>query len=211
MEDNLETINCPACGCEMEKIYMPAQGVHLDVCTNGCGGIYFDNREFKKFDEPCEDITPLIKVLEGKEFKKVDEEQVRNCPVCGNRMMKNFASIKHEVQVDECYTCGGKFLDYGELEKIRSQYNTESERASDVVKQLYKEVGSELLVTKSIPKRKSKNIIGGLIWGIFFAVIYLLLNTNNFTPEKINSLTITTFGIILAFTVIGFISTIIRK
>ena len=47
MADNLEEIYCPACGKKMEKIFMSAQGVNLDVCTQGCGGIFFDNREFK--------------------------------------------------------------------------------------------------------------------------------------------------------------------
>lgn len=144
MADNKKIINCPACGCEMEKIFMPAQGVNLDVCTNGCGGIYFDNREFDKFDEPHEDISPLVEVFEGKEFKKTDESLTRICPVCGMKMVKNFASAKHKVQVDECYGCGGKFLDFNELNKIRSQYPTEKDRAADAINELYSSVGVEL-------------------------------------------------------------------
>ena len=50
MADNLELIECPACGKKMHKIYMPSAGVNLDVCVDGCGCIYFDNREFNKFD-----------------------------------------------------------------------------------------------------------------------------------------------------------------
>ena len=63
MADNLEEIYCPACGKKMHKIFMDAQGVNLDVCLDGCGGIFFDNREFKKFDENAEDITPLTNAL----------------------------------------------------------------------------------------------------------------------------------------------------
>ncbi len=144
MADNLEDIYCPACGKKMHKVYLPAQKINLDVCLNGCGGIYFDNREFKKVDENHEDISALVEVLEGKTFKKVDESDVRKCPVCGMNMVKNFASAKHEVQVDECYGCGGKFLDYSELAKIRAQYNTEEERAADVIKELYSAAGAEL-------------------------------------------------------------------
>lgn len=174
MEDNMEKINCPACGAEMEKIFMPTQGVHLDVCTNGCGGIYFDNREFNKFDEPHEDISPLLQVLEGKEFKKVDEDQVRDCPVCGNRMMKHFSSVKHEICVDECYACGGKFLDYGELEKIRAQYNTETERSQDVIKDLYREVGADMPLFAKKPKGKNP-LFQGVVLGFFFALIFLMI------------------------------------
>ena len=144
MADNLEVIVCPACGKEMHKVFMPSAGINLDVCVDGCGGIYFDNREFKKFDENKEDITPLIEVLEGKKYTPVGESSVRECPVCGTNMVKNYASVKHEVEVDECYGCGGKFLDYKELETIRGQYETEEQRAEAVIKDLYSKVGVEL-------------------------------------------------------------------
>ncbi len=144
MADNKETIICPACGEEMEKIYFPDQKINLDICLKGCGGIFFDNRELEKFDEKHEDISILSDLFENKEFKKVDSSIQRECPVCGMKMVKNYASTKHEVEVDECYSCGGKFLDYGELEKIRSQYNTEEEKASDVIKELYSATGSYL-------------------------------------------------------------------
>ncbi len=56
--DTLETIKCPACGKEMEKVFIPSEGINIDICTNGCGGIFFDNREFDKFNEGHEDISP---------------------------------------------------------------------------------------------------------------------------------------------------------
>ncbi len=142
MADNTDIIiTCPACGKDMVKVFLPEQGINLDVCLEGCGGIYFDNREFQKVDEAHEDITPLVEVFEGKRFKKTDESETRHCPVCGSIMVKNFASSKHEVQVDECYSCGGKFLDFGELEKIRSEYATEQERGADAIKELYSAAG----------------------------------------------------------------------
>ena len=59
-------------------------------------------------------------------------------------MVKNYASVKKEVQIDECYSCGGKFLDHGELEKIRAQYATEEERSADIMKEVYDTVGVEI-------------------------------------------------------------------
>ena len=112
MADNYEEICCPACGKKMQKVYMDEQNLYLDVCLNGCGGIYFDNREFKKFDELHEDITPLIEAYKGKTFQKVDSFATRECPVCGMEMVKHYSSVKQEVQVDDCYSCGGIFLDY---------------------------------------------------------------------------------------------------
>ena len=173
MADNNEIIQCPACGEKMVKVFMPSQGVNLDVCVNGCGGIYFDNREFSKFDAPHDDITPLMDVLKNKQFNKIDEAKIRKCPVCKANMVKNYASPKHEIQVDECYSCGGKFLDYQELDKIRTQYTTEEDRAADVMKQLYSDLGIEQPSFKKMNKQWMKGVFCGFIFGIIIAGIFL--------------------------------------
>ena len=49
--DTIDIIKCPACGKEMEKVFIPSEGINIDICTDGCGGIFFDNREFDKFNE----------------------------------------------------------------------------------------------------------------------------------------------------------------
>ena len=51
--------------------------------------------------------------------------------------------IKHKIIIDECYGCGGKFLDYQELDEIRNEYATEEERAKDVVEYLRANMGEE--------------------------------------------------------------------
>ena len=144
MADNFNTIKCPACQHEMVKIFVPREGINIDVCVNGCGGIYFDNREFKYFDEQHENIDEIIKAIDGKTFEPVDENLPRSCPVCGARMVKNYSSAKKEVLVDDCYACGGKFLDHGELQKIRAQYKTAEDRSEDVMKLIYGTVGQEI-------------------------------------------------------------------
>lgn len=153
MADTLRTIKCPACQHVMTKVFVPSQGINVDICLDGCGGIYFDNREFKYLDEQHESIDEITEAIKGKEFIKVNENLPRTCPACGARMVKNFASAKKEVQIDECYSCGGKFLDHGELEKIRAQYATEEERSADVMKQLYDTVGLEI---KAVEARHAK-------------------------------------------------------
>lgn len=88
MSDTLQPIKCPACHKDMVKIFMPAEGINIDVCLDGCGGIFFDNREFRQFDEKAENIDEILKEIEGKEFEKVDESLTRTCPVCGSKMVK---------------------------------------------------------------------------------------------------------------------------
>ena len=144
MADNLKTIECPACHKEMAKIYVSSENINVDVCVDGCGGIYFDNREFKKFDEPKENIDEILNSLKDKTFIEVDETETRICPCCGSNMVKHFSGIKIEVTIDSCYNCGGVFLDRGELEKIRAEYNTEKERSKDVVDFVNSIIGKEI-------------------------------------------------------------------
>ena len=128
MSDNKNMIKCPACGKEMNKIYIHSANCNIDICVDGCGGIFFDNRELKKFDEQHENIDEVLAQYKNKEYIKQDESIDRTCPVCGSVMVKHKFSAKNNVEIDECYYCGAIFLDYGELEALRKEYETEEDR-----------------------------------------------------------------------------------
>lgn len=169
MADTLKTLKCPACGCEMEKVFIPSAGINLDICTAGCGGIYFDNREFENFDEKDEDISKIIEKISGKNFAAVDESATRICPNCGAKMVKNHSSVSQKIEVDDCYSCGGKFLDRGELLKIRDEYDTVEERDEDILRYVYREVGQELAETD---KRYSETISNrSKLQSLFYKII----------------------------------------
>lgn len=155
MADTLKTLKCPACGKDMEKVFIPSEGINLDICTNGCGGIYFDNREFSDFDEKDEDISVILQKIDNKNFEKVDTTAERTCPKCGTQMVKNHSSVKQQIEVDECYGCGGKFLDRDELVKIRAEYDTEEERSADMLKYIDKVIGKQL---DELDKRHAKSV-----------------------------------------------------
>lgn len=144
MADSLQTLRCPACHTEMTKVYLPHEGFSVDICTEGCGGIFFDNREFKYFDEKYENIDEIVSILKNKEFKPVDTNLTRSCPACGARMVKNKTAVNGAIEIDECYACGGKFLDYGELDAIRNEYDTEEDRQEAILKYMYQNVGADL-------------------------------------------------------------------
>lgn len=148
MADNKDEIRCPACNTLMKKIFVSDRNKYVDICVDGCGGILFDNRELQLFDEQAEDVSEIEKELEGKTFLKPDDTIQRTCPVCNAKMIKNYSSIKKEVMIDECYTCGAKFLDNAELEKIRSEYATDAQRTEDVMRHLNAAWGSEILEAK---------------------------------------------------------------
>lgn len=118
MADNKEILVCPACGAIMKKVLDDASGCYVDICTEGCGGLFFDNRELEKFDEAHEDASAIFKELEGKTFPERKDGNVRTCPICNVPMVKQGAA-NGEITIDVCNTCGAKFLDQGELQKIR--------------------------------------------------------------------------------------------
>ena len=156
MADNLDIINCPACHNAMTKVHFPDLGINIDVCTEGCGGIYFDNRELEKFDEAQEDITPILESIKGKKFEEVDASEPRMCPVCGTKMVRHYNDIRKEVMIDECYNCGGVFLDNKELFKIREAFKkVEKEGSQEAVDEFNK----MLVSTFKVPENAVINFI----------------------------------------------------
>lgn len=120
-------MKCPACENTLRE--MTAGDVKVDACDGGCGGLWFDNYELIKFDEPHEAEGESLLNLDRDPNVRVDHSGKRACPKCeSTSMMRHFFSIKHEVEVDECPRCGGIWLDSGELSSLREQYKTEEER-----------------------------------------------------------------------------------
>lgn len=120
-------MNCPACSNQLS--IKTVSDVNLDVCDNGCGGIWFDQFEFKKFDEPKEpDVETLLNINRTKKIS-VPKTSQHNCPKCIDIiMMRRFSSVKHQVTVDECAQCAGIWLDSGELHEIRNEFTSEADR-----------------------------------------------------------------------------------
>lgn len=139
---------CPACGNDLTA--MDVAGVQLDVCQGGCGGAWFDKHELLKMDEPDESAGDLLMGVERDETITVDHTGKRPCPRCkGVTMMRHFYSLKHEVEVDECASCGGMWLDQGELAMIRSQYSSFEERTA-VEQACFDKIFSEELASLEI-------------------------------------------------------------
>ena len=170
MKETTKTINCPACGCEMTKIFVPEANINIDICLDGCGGIYFDNRELDKFDEQHENIDFILEQIKGKEFKPVDTKEKRICPVCKTPMVKHFMSVKKEVEIDDCYGCGAKFLDNGELQKIRAQYKDNEERNA-VMREVVKETfGTEFAKLEAQSIGRERSVLKKLYDSLFFGL-----------------------------------------
>lgn len=132
MSDNFQTIRCPACGNKMRKVFVPSAGVNVDICVDGCGGIYFDRKEIQHFQKGNDtSYNEIKKELAGKVFTPVNQNEIRVCPVCAAKMVKTKIQGLN-IEIDTCYSCGGIFLDNEELELIReSMQKTPYQKAQE--------------------------------------------------------------------------------
>jgi len=120
-------LQCPACKNELSAIFLG--DICLDVCKGGCGGIWFDHFELQKVDEQHEHQGESVLDIERNPHTHVDVAMKRYCPKCeGVKMMRRYFSVKRQVEIDECPSCGGIWLDAGELRDIRNAFENEAER-----------------------------------------------------------------------------------
>ena len=120
-------LKCPRTGQPMVEVEI--QGIVVDV-SSGCGGVWFDNFELRKFDEQHEAAgQELMRLMEQYHQPVADPEKRLRCPKDSDIvMMRRFFSSKRLVALDECPACGGIWLDPGELAEIHKLYKTEAER-----------------------------------------------------------------------------------
>jgi uncharacterized protein len=121
-------MNCPVCKSGM--VEEDFGGVKVDVCMNGCKGIWFDWGELKKLDERNEGLGEALQ--NALKYPRVNDVSrgVISCPKCNLPMHRHVYESDKDVNVDECFKCGGFFLDSGELREIRDHHMSEQERAA---------------------------------------------------------------------------------
>ena len=136
MEGSLDIINCPLCRKEMKKVFLDEQKIHVDICLDGCGGIFLDNREINKIDDIHENIEEILSAIKEKTFEIVVSEEQKICPVC-NTPMVEIGADKGLVKIDNCNVCGAKFLDNGELQKIREAVVQKNEMLDNMLQNIF--------------------------------------------------------------------------
>lgn len=121
-------MKCPRTGVPLQEIEI--EGIKIDV-SPACGGVWFDNYEFSKFDEEHESAGDrLIEYLGELRTEGLNLNARINCPRDPDMvMMRYYFSSQRQVEIDECPQCGGIWLDAGELTRIRDMFPTEEARA----------------------------------------------------------------------------------
>jgi Zn-finger nucleic acid-binding protein len=107
-------MKCPACKSPLRE--KGAGGMTLDICYGGCGGIWFDQTELANVSARA--ATTLHSVWQVP-VGKVNLTEPRYCPRCPDQVLdRKWFSPVRKVEIDECPTCGGIWLDAGEFSRI---------------------------------------------------------------------------------------------
>lgn len=120
-------MKCPRTGADMKEVEI--HKIKVDV-SEGCGGVWFDNFEFQKFDEAHESAGDTLTDLMASFSKEpMDPSKRLNCPRCPDTvLMRHFESPLRKIQIDKCPSCGGIWLDAGELAHYRKLFPAEQDR-----------------------------------------------------------------------------------
>ncbi|MCA1597191.1 MAG: zf-TFIIB domain-containing protein [Chloroflexi bacterium] len=119
-------MTCPVCSASMSP--QDFGGVSVDVCDS-CKGIWFDWSELGKVEGENADLTAALKdALASPRHPDEDREKI-SCPKCSLSLHRHIYKMVKGVSIDECYECGGFFLDAGELKVIRETEPSPQQRA----------------------------------------------------------------------------------
>jgi len=119
------TCTCPACQTVMQRENFGI--AFVDVCGDGCRGIWFDGGELARLDHERKGAGPALREALKAAATEAVERPIR-CPRCDVEMDTLAYELHQEVEIDSCPDCAGVFLDAGELAAIRSREWTADER-----------------------------------------------------------------------------------
>jgi len=128
-------MQCPLCDKRMKAVKIGE--TEIDECMDGCHGIWFDLRELQRLDEKTEGSgKELTRILSYGRAADNDSHRKVHCPKCKMEMDRHEYVAKSRIFIDECFKCGGIWLDKGELGAIRESFKSQKD-INDVVENLF--------------------------------------------------------------------------
>lgn len=174
-------MECPACSGELVAVTIGK--TEIDACKNGCGGIWFDQNEIFAFDEEHEVPAREIVEIARERSTKANHSKQRHCPRCDNEpLVRQYFDHEYEVEIDLCWSCGGLWLDPGELDAIQKQFKTYEDRAAAVDRHVAQVVSD----TRAKLDKNTKQQIASLeeqTQNVFERMIYVLRKIFGFDPD----------------------------
>lgn len=145
---------CPACKKALKTVTIC--DTELEACVDGCGGIWFDSAELFRVDEQGEGESDpnLQKLLSFSPQASTENREKLVCIKCGIKMRRHEFRESSQIFVDECYDCGGIWLDGGELKAIRE--NPAVLRSNQERDQMAKDFSTKLQLEKKLKEEEEE-------------------------------------------------------
>src|SRR4051812_44106043 len=120
-------MRCPACNRTLAAVTIVS--VTVDVCREGCAGVWFDQGELRSLAGLTEDERRILFELTNRPTVIVQTSPTYRCPKCPDSvLMRHFFSATSAVTVDECPTCAGIWLDSGKFQQISAEDRSDEAR-----------------------------------------------------------------------------------
>lgn len=127
MKNTKDPLSCPTCQSQMTRERF-GKKIYVDVCTVGCGGVWFDRHELEGLDHMTKGKgKTLLRALAEARVDDTERGPIR-CPRGHGEMRRRQHEFVATVTLDECVECRGIFLDAGELALIRNRPLTAQEQ-----------------------------------------------------------------------------------
>lgn len=140
-------MKCPFCGHPLTNY--KAGVFNVDVCSGGCGGMWFENLKLENLKKlPAVVVSELLKIEPDRNIVYELKKRYK-CPNCVDVvMMRHFFNIKKDFQIDQCPQCGGIWLDGGLLKKVLLSFKDEKQITEAFEEYFMKTFGRQLAQTK---------------------------------------------------------------
>ena len=143
-------LTCPV--CKKTMVDQDFGGVKVHVCVNGCKGLFFDWLQMQKLDHKNQGFGAALQAaLNYPRANDANRERL-HCPKCNLLMYQHQFALDKEVNIDECYGCGGMFLDSGELKELRDHSMSEQEEQAYLGRLV-----EDMPETKALEKQEEKD------------------------------------------------------
>lgn len=112
-------MNCLNCDEEMMNIFVQTkqQNIAYDVCEK-CGSLWLDKGELDKL---AFQVDGSIEFSSQEPIDRATEQAI-TCPRCEGKALDRVRFIGHsEITLDRCSSCGGFWLDGGEIDSINRE------------------------------------------------------------------------------------------
>jgi Zn-finger nucleic acid-binding protein len=117
---------CPVCNIPLTQLNI--SGVVIDECSESCHGLWFDSQELSRLDELGEGAGETLQRLLSYPRGNDDRSRKLTCPRCSTALQRKSYYYRSTIFIDDCYNCGGVWLDAGELAAVRENFKNREER-----------------------------------------------------------------------------------